>query len=66
MVYWDNNVSNYNNNRDSNVVQVLYFNFKTYMNEVYKVKETATGATKIILRDDQFDPPIEALRSSIW
>lgn len=57
---WDNNVSNYNNNRDSNVVQVLYFNFKTYMNEVYKVKETATGASKIIARDDQFDPPIEA------
>ena len=56
---WDNNLSNSNNNRDSNIVQVLYFNYKTYMNEVYKVKETATGATKIIARDDQFDPPIE-------
>ena len=55
----DNNVSANNNNRDSNVVQILYFNFKTYMNEVYKVKETATGASKVILRDDQFDPPIE-------
>ena len=55
----DNNVSTNNNNRDSNVVQILYFNFKTYMNEVYKVKETATGASKVILRDDQFDPPIE-------
>jgi len=55
----DNNVSGGANNRDSNVVQLLYFNFKTYMNEVYKVKETATGASKIILRDDQFDPPIE-------
>ena len=30
------------------------------MNEVYKVKETATGATKVIVRDDQYDPPIEA------
>jgi len=29
------------------------------MNEVYKVKETATGATKVIVRDDQFDPPVE-------
>jgi len=58
---FDNTVSNsYSNNRDSNIVQVLYFNYKTYMNEVYKVKETATGATKIIVRDDQFDPPIEA------
>ena len=45
--------------RDNNTVQILYFNYKTYMNEVYKVKETATGATKIIVRDDQFDPPVE-------
>jgi len=59
---FDTNVSNeYNNNRDSNVIQVLYFNYKTYMNEVYKVKETSTGATKIIVRDDQFDPPVEML-----
>ena len=58
---YDNNPSNsVNNNRDSNVVQILYFNYKTYMNEVYKVKETATGATKVIVRDDQYDPPIEA------
>ena len=46
---------------DVNTVQVLYFNFKTYMNEVYKVKETATGASRIVLRDDQFDPPVEML-----
>ena len=45
--------------RDNNTVQILYFNYKTYMNEVYKVKETATGATKVIVRDDQFDPPVE-------
>ena len=57
---WSSEANNRNNNRDSNIVQVLYFNFKTYANEVYKVKETATGATKIIVRDDQFDPPIEA------
>ena len=59
---WDSNLTNeYNNNRDSNVIQLLYFNYKTYMNEVYKVKETATGATKIIVRDDQYDPPVEVL-----
>jgi len=46
--------------RDSNTVQVLYFNYKTYMNEVYKVKETATGAEKAIERDDQFFPPADA------
>jgi len=56
---YDNSLANNRGNRDSNVIQVLYFNYKTYMNEVYKVKETATGASKIIVRDDQFDPPIE-------
>jgi len=45
---------------DSNTVQILYFNYKTYMNEVYKIKETATGAEKVILRDDQFNPPSDA------
>ena len=45
---------------DSNTVQVLYFNYKTYMNEVYKVKETATGGLKAILRDDQFNPPADS------
>ena len=42
---------------DNNKVQVLYFNYKTYMNEVYKVKETATGADKAIPKDDSFNPP---------
>ena len=42
---------------DNNTVQVLYFNYKTYMNEVYKVKETGTGADKIIPKDDSFNPP---------
>jgi len=57
-----NNRSNYNSQHtydkeDTNTVQVLYFNYKTYMNEVYKVKETGTGADKIIPRDDSFNPP---------
>jgi len=42
---------------DGNKVQVLYFNYKTYMNEVYKVKETGTGAEKILAKDDTFNPP---------
>ena len=51
------NRSNYNsshayNKEDNNTIQVVYFNYKTYMNEVYKVKETATGGDKIIPRDD--------------
>jgi len=44
---------------DNNKVQILYFNYKTYMNEVYKVKETGTGSERIIPKDDQFNPPEE-------
>jgi len=58
--FYDRTLSNYNET-DSNTVQVLYFNYKTYMNEVYKIKETATGASKVLLRDDTFDPPVEVL-----
>jgi len=42
---------------DNNKVQVLYFNYKTYMNEVYKVKELGSGADKILPKDDSFNPP---------
>ena len=45
------------NQKDINKVQVLYFNYKTYMNEVYKVKKTGTGADKIIPKNDSFNPP---------
>ena len=46
-----------NLDEDNNKVEVLYFNYKTYMNEVYKIKETGTGADKIIPKDDTFNPP---------
>jgi len=54
--------TNYNNSNshkkeDNNTVQILYFNYKTYMNEVYKVKETGSGAEKILPKDDTFNPP---------
>jgi len=42
---------------DQNKIQVLYFNYKTYMNEVYKVKKTGSGAEKAILKNDKFNPP---------
>jgi len=54
--------TNYNqgynrNEHDVNKVQVLYFNYKTYMNETYKVKETSSGADKVLEKDDTFNPP---------
>ena len=42
---------------DNNIISVLYFNYKTYMNEVYKVKETGTGGDRAIEKDDNFNPP---------
>jgi hypothetical protein len=42
---------------DANTIQVLYFNYKTYNNQVFKVKKTASGADKAIPKTDQFNPP---------
>ena len=55
---YDRTLTNYDQD-DSNTVQILYFNYKTFNNEVYKVKETATGAAKLIPKDDSFNPPPE-------
>ena len=43
--------------QDKNKVTVLYFNYKTFMSEVYKMKETGTGGDKVIEKDDTFNPP---------
>ena len=43
------------NDSDRNKVSILYFNYKTYMSEVYKLKQTATGADKAIEKDDTFN-----------
>ena len=53
----NNNNTRYSSDNEDNTIQVLYFNYKTYMNEVYKVKEMGTGANKIIPKDDSFNPP---------
>ena len=44
-------------NKDRNEVHVLYFNYKTHANNVYKLKTTGTGAEKVIKKDDTFNPP---------
>ncbi len=48
-------------NVDNNIIQILYFNYKTYMNEVYKIKTTGSGASKILMKDDSFNPPLEVV-----
>ena len=44
---------------DNNKVQVLYFNYKTYTNHVYKLKETGSGGYKAIEKPDTFNPPMD-------
>jgi hypothetical protein len=44
-------------NYDENTVQVLYFEYKTYMNQVFKIKYGENGLEKAIQKTDDFDPP---------
>jgi len=43
--------------QDRNYVYVLYFEYKTFENQVYKIKQTSTGADKALRKDDTFNPP---------
>jgi hypothetical protein len=45
---------------DPNTIQVLYFEYKTYNSQVFKIKETASGLEKALIKDDSFNPPEEA------
>ena len=42
---------------DKNSLSVMYFNWKTWEKSVHKIKETSTGASKAIKKDDTFNPP---------
>ena len=44
-------------NYDENTVQVLYFDYKTYHNQVFKIKETPQGLMKALEKPDTFNPP---------
>jgi hypothetical protein len=45
---------------DTNHVYVLYFEYKTFKNQVYKIKESVSGAAKAIEKDDTFNPPSDS------
>ena len=51
---------NRTNATDKNYVYILYFEYKTYENQVYKVKETISGGDKAIKKDDKFNPPADS------
>jgi len=42
---------------DENTVQVLYFEYKTYNNQVFKIKTGLNGLEKVIQKSDDFNPP---------
>ena len=44
-------------NYDENTVQVMYFEYKTYMNQVFKIKKTDQGLEKALEKSDTFNPP---------
>ena len=48
---------NWNGRRDNQTVQVLFFEYKTYTNQVFKIKETAAGLEKALEKQDTFNPP---------
>ena len=46
-----------NDSEDNSHVYVLYFEYKTYKDQIHKIKETSSGASKAIKKDGDFNPP---------
>tara|TARA_Y100000004_G_scaffold161969_1_gene190369 strand:- start:2578 stop:4995 length:2418 start_codon:yes stop_codon:yes gene_type:complete len=42
---------------DKGYINVLYFEYKTFNKQVYKIKQTSSGADKALQKDDTFNPP---------
>ena len=59
--YQSSNYDRYNyypeHRQDKDYINVLYFEYKTFNNQVYKIKQTASGADKAIEKSDTFNPP---------
>ena len=53
--------ASYRSNTDKNKLEVLYFNYKTHANNVYKLKKLGSGTERIIEKDDTFNPPVESM-----
>jgi len=52
-----NYTRNWEGQNNNNTVQVLYFEYKTFADQVYKIKYTDQGLEKAIEKHDFFDPP---------
>lgn len=42
---------------NDDLIQVLYFEYKTYMDQVFKLKQTDQGLEKVLEKPDFFNPP---------
>ena len=51
-----NYLYNFNGRRDGNSIYILYFEYKTYSEQVFKIKQTATGLEKALEKPDTFNP----------
>jgi hypothetical protein len=49
-----NYTRNWSGRYDDQTVQVLYFEYKTYTNQVFKIKQTANGLEKALEKQDTF------------
>ena len=47
----------YGQDSNDNTIQVLYFEYKTYSNQVFKIKQTEQGLEKALEKPDTFNPP---------
>ena len=54
-----NRSHNAQDSSDSSYVYVLYFEYKTFNNQVYKIKDTSTGGSKVIKKDPALSDPIQ-------
>ena len=52
-----NYTTNWAGRNDKNNIQVLYFEYKTYTNQVFKIKHTDQGLEKALEKPDTFNPP---------
>ncbi len=51
-----NYLYNWNGSKDGNSIYIMYFEYKTYSEQVYKIKKTATGLEKSLEKPDTFNP----------
>ena len=42
---------------DRNTIQIMFFEYKTYNTQVFKIKETDSGLEKALVKTDEFNPP---------